>query len=97
MTIIRQFDLEEEKKFPKKMAFLVSFALLGLVIAEIWANNTLASFGKRFEDIQVMDQSLRLENQILENKIAEVSSLNNIASKSAELGLGSPKSIQYLH
>lgn len=97
MTIIKKFNIEEQKRFPKKMTFLSVLLLVVLSIMQIWANNTLAIYGAKLEEISQIDQSLQMENQVLENKIAILSSLNNIASKSATLGLGTPKSVQYLH
>ncbi len=97
MTIIRKFDIEEQRKFPKKMTFLSIVLLAVLSVMQIWANNTLAVHGAKLEEISQLDQILELENQVLENKIATLSSLNNIASQSATLGLSTPKSVQYLH
>lgn len=96
MTIVRKFETEEPKKYPKKLIGLCSFLLLSLFVAQIWANNTLANFGQKFETIQQKDQVLSLENQVLENKIDQLSSINKIASDSATLGLMTPKSIQYV-
>lgn len=97
MTIIRKFDIEEQKRFPKKMTFMSIVLLAILSVMQIWANNTLATYGAKLEEISQLDQSLQMENQVLENKIATLSSLNNIASQSATLGLTTPKSVQYLH
>lgn len=99
MTIIRKFNIEEEKTsgLRTKKAGFISFAILAcLVVLQVWANNTLAMYGSKLDSISQLDSSLELENQVIENKIAELSSLNNIASKSATLGLSTPKSVQYL-
>lgn len=96
MTIIKKFDIEEQKKFPKRMTFFSVAILTTLVVLQIWANNTLATYGAKLESISILNQTLEMENLVLQNKIAEASSLNNIASKSATLGLSIPKSVQYL-
>jgi len=96
MTIIKKFETEEPSKFPKKVIGLYGLVFLALIVAQVWANNTLATFGKGFDEIQQKDAALQLENQVLENKIAELSSINKIASESATLGLTTPKSIQYV-
>ncbi len=101
MTIIRTFDTEEKKPVvnwrTKKVGAVASVLLGLLVVMQIWANNTLVVYGEKFEEISYLNQNLIMENQVLENKIATLSSLNNIATKSGELGLSTPKAVQYLH
>lgn len=101
MTIIKTFELEDQKTDQKwktkKLGVLIGLFLVFLVILEIWANNTLITYGEKFEKISVLQTTLQLENQVLENRIAKESALNNIATVSSTLGLASPKSIQYLH
>lgn len=97
MTIIKKFDPEEQtKKFPKRYIYLTIVSLLVLTIAEIWVNNTVVSYGDKFESISSLQKILKMENQILENEIAKHSSLANIATKSAELGFYKVESIQYI-
>ena len=100
MTIIHKFEPEKEKKEnilkSRKFAGLISVFLLGLVLAEIWAANSLASFGEKFSEINNLQMSLEKENLILENEIATHSSLQNIASRSGTLGLSSSKSVKYI-
>lgn len=101
MTIIHTFEIEETKPiffgWNKKVVVVGAILLMSLTVLEIWANNTLVNYGEKLEEISQMQDQLQLENQILENKIAVESSLSHIASSSSELGLASPKSIQYLH
>lgn len=80
----------------KKYIALTAAGLLFLTIVEIWVNNTVVTFGEKFESISRMDRVLSMENQILENKIAKSASLNSLASKSAELGFSKQESIQYI-
>lgn len=97
MTIIKKFEPEEQKKkFPKKIIALIVFGLLTLTLVEIWVTNTAVSYGGKFEKLTDAEKSLMLENQILENQIAKSSSLNNIASKSAQLGFSFNPSVQYI-
>jgi hypothetical protein len=97
MTIIQKFEPEKEerKKFPKfTIIFIVVLVILGVL--EIWVSHTLASYGEKFESMEKLKISLNLENKILENEIASFSTLYEIATKSATLGLTKAKDIQYI-
>lgn len=96
MTIIKQFETQEKPKYSKKYIFIVSIGLVSLIVMQIWANNTVASFGNKFEKVSDLQQNLILENKILENDIARYSALNYVASQSAILGFTKPKSVEYL-
>ena len=96
MTIIKKFEPEQPKKvFSKKYISLVAIFLFALTLVEIWTNNTVVIYGEKFEKLSTISKQLNLENQILENEIAKNTSLNSIASKSAQLGFSTPESIQY--
>lgn len=97
MTIIKKFEPEEPKKgFSKKYVALTVFGLLLLTVIEIWVNNTMVTYGEKFENMSSLQKNLTMENQILENEIAKKTSLQSIASKSAELGFSKVESIQYI-
>lgn len=99
MTIIKKFDtdgLDLRQKFPKFYVSLTGLFLLILVLVEIWVNNTMISYGEKFERMDTLVNILKMENQLLENEIAKDASLINISSKSAELGFFQPTSIQYI-
>ena len=97
MTIIKKFEPEEQKKgFPKRYISLTVACLLILMFVEIWASNIVVTYGERFERLSVLEKTLNLENQILENEVAKHESLSSVASKSAELGFSAPESIQYI-
>ncbi|MBI3103808.1 hypothetical protein HYZ05_02625 [Candidatus Daviesbacteria bacterium] len=97
MTIIKKFEPEEIKKdFPKKYIVLTVLGLLFLTVLEIWVNNTVVTYGEKFESMSQLERVLEMENQILENEIAKGGSLNSLASKSAELGFLRVESIQYI-
>lgn len=97
MTIIKKFEQEEvyTKKY-KKITVLIGLSLFVLVVAVIWANNTVIAYGDKFEKLSNLEKSLEMENQILENEIANNSSLKVISSKSAELGFSISQGIQYV-
>lgn len=97
MTIIKKFEPEEQKgQFPKKYLSLGVVFFLVLILVEIWATNNVAKYGEKFENLSMLAKSLSMENQVLENEIAKRRSLNDVASKSAELGFSEPESIQYI-
>ncbi len=96
MTIIKTFEQPEKKSHSKKYIGLCLISLTFLIVLQVWANNTLAIYGDKFDSVSRLQQSIMLENQLLQNQIAEYSSLSNIASKSATLGLSKPKNVQYL-
>lgn len=81
----------------KKPIILSVFMLVALALLQIWANNTLVTYGAKFDNIGQLEQNLELENQLLENKVAELSSLESIATSSSALGLAPTKDVQYLH
>lgn len=100
MTIIKKFEPEKEKKESiwktKRFVVVIGFFLLGLILAEIWVANAIANYGEKFENIQRLQRTLEQENQLLENELEKESSLQNISSSSAALGLIEPKSVKYI-
>lgn len=97
MTIIKKFEPENTKKgFSKKYIGLVAGCLFALMLLEIWVSNNVVTYGEKLQKLSLLEITLNLENQILENEIASVGSLNFVASKSAELGFSEPESIQYI-
>lgn len=97
MTIIKKFEPDQPKKgFSKKYIALSLTCLFVLMLIEIWISNNVVTYGEKFEKLSSLQKTLGLENQILENEIAKKESLNNIASRSAELGFSEPQSIQYI-
>lgn len=97
MTIIKKFEPENTKKgFSRKYIGLVVSCLFALMLFEIWVSNNVVTYGEKLQKLSMLEMTLNLENQILENEIASVGSLNFVASKSAELGFREPESIQYI-
>jgi hypothetical protein len=97
MTIIKKFEQDiPEGKVTKKYSAVIIIIILILVLVEVWVNNTLSIYGEKFEDLSSTEKVLNMENQILQNQIAKSESLENLASKSAELGFYKNQDIQYI-
>jgi len=98
MTVIHKFETEEKNKskLPKRFSAVLGFGLIVLVVLEIWVSHSLNSFGEKYQNIESLQKTLSLENEVLENEIAKESSISKIASQSASLGFSSPTNIQYI-
>ena len=97
MTIIKKFEIEQPQNgFSKRLVVSVAACLLVLILAEIWVSNTVITYGEKFEKLSNLQETLKTENQILENEIAKKTSLSSLATKSAELGFLKLQSIQYI-
>lgn len=97
MTIIKKFEPDNKRnKFPKKYIAVTILSFVILTVIEIWASNTLVTYGDKFENLSSLSKALEMENRILENEIAKHASLDSIASKSASLGFFTSESIQYI-
>lgn len=103
MTIIKKFDTSQVTKpkfafpnFSKKFIFFAAAGIFALIVLEVWANNTVVTYGDKLESITALQQSLQMENQILENNIAKMSSLTSIASESALLGFSKAEKLEYI-
>lgn len=96
MTIIKKFEPEEKKNFSKKYLALGLGLLFTLMVVEIWASNNVVTYGEKFDRLSSLAKTLSSENRSLENEIAKLQSLTNVASVSAELGFSQPESIQYI-
>ncbi len=98
MTIIKTFENNYVEPSWKRRKYLFPTALLFvlMMLAEIWASNTLVTYGEKFENISRLKITLELENQVIENNIARASALSHIASESATLGFSQVNQIQYI-
>ncbi len=67
-----------------------------LVVTEIWATNRLATYGLEISGLQQSKTAIILENQLLENEIAQKSSLLNIETSSKDLGFGKISNLEYI-
>lgn len=79
-----------------KLVYLSFFGIFILIVIQVWASNTIVTYGDRLERISLLQQSLRMQNQILENEIAGRAALTSIASESAMLGFSKPDKVQYI-
>ncbi len=101
MTIIHKFepDKYEEKRINwrgRRISGVVILSVITLVIVEIWVSHTVATFGEKFSNIESLKKTIASENRFLEQKIAEESSMQYVASQSATLGFSIPKDIKYI-
>lgn len=89
-------NLEIVSSVKRKIYIVSAILILMAVVVEIWTVNRLATLGQQLSSLDQAKASLTLENQVLENKIAQDSSLQKIESESKDLGLQPTKNIQYL-
>lgn len=90
---------KDENKSQKKIFKLIkiSLGLLILVfIVEIWVANRLSTYGEQIQSIKESHARLILENQILENSIAQNQSLELIERKAQFLGFINIKDLEYI-
>lgn len=62
---------------------------------QIWVLNRLSTFGEKISQIERNKTSLKMDNQILENQIAQYSALQKIKVQATNLGFQSSKNIEY--
>src|SRR3989344_8635729 len=89
-------NINEQISFRKKILIVVSLIVIPVVVLEIWSVNRLATFGVQISELERSKDILKLENQILENKIAEKSSLFIVESMVKKYGYSKAKNIEYL-
>lgn len=65
---------------------ILPFFVVILLVVEILVTNELAGFGKRVSQIDRSIDTLQEENQLLQEKVASLSSLLTIEDKSKALG-----------
>lgn len=65
-------------------------------ILEIWMVNRLSTDGQKIAEIKAAEARLELENQVLENTIAENSSITALEQKMAPLGFDTSKNFIYI-
>lgn len=79
----------------KIIIVLVSIIIFAVTI-EIWVANRVATFGEKINELEATKYSLQLENDFLENKIAQKKSLSLNQKKSIGIGFGKIKKIEYI-
>lgn len=84
----------------RKKAFkILRFGVVGLFLllfVEIWISSRLATYGDEIQELKNAQAELKLENQMLENSIAERASLVTLEPQAQALGFGTSKNVEYL-
>lgn len=93
-TIIEH--LKTQKFHSRKVIATGIALLLIMLVAEIWSLNRLATFGTQITKFESASAALRMENEMLQNKTAELTSLNTIESHALILGFRPIHSIEYI-
>lgn len=94
MTILKKFETDSILR--KKIIILPVVIILLVSVLEIWVVNRLATYGDQISQLQQREASLRMENELLENEIAEKSSLNQVDKASKSLGFEKVKNFEYV-
>lgn len=68
--------------------------ILIVAVLEIWSVNRMATYGAEITKLEHSKSVLKLENQLLENEIAQRSSLTNIERYRIYLGFEKVKKIE---
>lgn len=80
----------------KKTLYFLLAVFVVFAVVEIWAVNRLSSFGDKISSLETTKEQLMLENQILENDIADNASLNRISGLADQTGLKKMSQIEYI-
>jgi len=90
---------KNEDESQKRVFRLIKIALCLLVlvfILEIWMVNRLSTYGKQIQNIKEAQGKLILENQILENSVAQNVSLKKIETRVQSFGFHDIKDLEYI-
>lgn len=94
MTILKEF--EPQSLISKKIIIFLAILVMGITILEIWAVNRLATYGNKISQLENTRSELMLQNQLLENQIAQRSSLQETQELAKKLGFEHIKNLSYL-
>lgn len=86
----------EQSDLKKRILLIIFILIIPAMLLEIWSVNRLATLGSKISTLEQTKASLTLDNQVLDNQIAEKSSLNQIEVASKQMGFQKIKSITYL-
>lgn len=76
---------------------MVLMLILGMgAVLQIWVINRMSTFGEQITRIEMLKGDLKMENQLLENSIAEKSTLAKLKLYANHLGFDAVKNIQYI-
>ncbi len=96
LTMRTFHQTEEPKSKFKKWAKLGIPLVIAVLFLEIWSVNRLSTFGKKIDELKQTEREIVLQNTILENQIAQKSSLLLLEGQSKSLGFGTTSTIQYI-
>lgn len=94
--MFQTLNLEERPWFRKKIIGLILLVVAGVAVLEIWMVNRLSTYGEQLSKLEEIKGSLLTENELLENQIAEKSSLAHLGEKAKAEGFIPIKSIKYV-
>lgn len=86
---------ESNKKIVKAVK-IVAVVFLVVFFIEIWVSTRLSTYGNKIQDLKVAKAGLELENQVLENEIAEKTSLLSIEFQANIYGFDTAKNLEYV-
>lgn len=93
-TIAQSFETKFYIK--RKIVIVLVAIIIFVVMIEIWVANRLATFGEKINGLEATKYSLQLENDYLKNTIAQKKSLELNLKKSASVGFGKVKNVEYI-
>ena len=92
----RRLSKEGNASHVSRIIKLLFIVFLVILMLEIWVVNRLTTYGNKIQELKLTRASLELENQILENQIAQISSMLTTETKASLLGFESIKNIEYI-
>ncbi len=84
--MLERFNLENKPWFRKKIIGLIILVVGLVAVLEIWTVNRLATYGEQLSKLEQIKGSLTTENELLENQIAEKSSLSHLNDQALSEG-----------
>lgn len=94
--MFQTLNLEDRPWFRKKIIGLILLVVAGVAVLEIWMVNRLATYGEQLSKLEEIKGSLTTENELLENDIAEKSSLSHLGEKAKAEGFIPIKTLKYV-
>lgn len=70
--------------------------VIPVIVLEIWSLNRLSTYGEQISSLEKTKASLKLDNQILENEIAQKSSLRIMENISKSYGFKNISKVEYV-
>lgn len=86
----------QPKKKILRITKLLAIVFGVVLVLEVWMVNRLSTYGTKIEELKAIEANLQLENQVLENTIAQKASLKQVELKAVLLGFSSIKNLEYV-